>query len=166
MGILIDTDDFVGKCCIATDDYTDDHLNDYIDSFEKKFLVSLLGVELFDLFQADLVAQVPQTPRFISIFNEFFLDKYSCVFCSEGMKKMLTQMVYFEYVRDQSLKNTVSGTVQNRSELANQVPSFNAAIQRWNSGADTFRTIQWFICDDPTTYPEFNGQLIDYTSGI
>ena len=76
MGILIDTDDFQGKWCIAVDDYSEDHLNDYIDTFEKKLLVSLLGVELFDLFQADLVDQVPQTARFVSIFNEFFMKLF------------------------------------------------------------------------------------------
>jgi hypothetical protein len=166
MGILIDTDDFVGKWSIATDDYTDDHLNDYINTYEKRFLVFLLGSELFDLFQADLVAQVPQTARFISIFNEFYIDDGSCVFVSEGMKKMLLGMVYFQYVRDQSLKNTVSGTVRNQAELATQQPAFNSVVQRWNQSTDTFQNIQWYICDNSTTYPEYNGQLIQHTSGI
>jgi hypothetical protein len=152
MGILIDTDDFVGKWSIATDDYTDDHLNDYINTYEKRFLV--------------FVAQVPQTARFISIFNEFYIDDGSCVFVSEGMKKMLLGMVYFQYVRDQSLKNTVSGTVRNQAELATQQPAFNSVVQRWNQSTDTFQNIQWYICDNSTTYPEYNGQLIQHTSGI
>jgi hypothetical protein len=166
MGILIDTDDFVGKWQIATDDYSTDHLDDYINTYEKQFLVYLLGAELFGLFQADLVAQVPQAARFVSIFNEFFIDDGSCVFHSEGMKKMLLGMVYYHYVKDNELKQTPSGTFKNNSELATKAPSFNSIVQRWNQSTDTFGTIQWYICDNSTTYPEYNGQLIQHTSGI
>lgn len=166
MGILIDTDDFKGKWFIPTDDYSEDRLNDYIDTFEKKYLVYLLGKELFDEFQADLVAQVPQTARFVSIFNEFFIDDGSCVFHSEGMKKMLLGMVYFHYVRDNDVKQTPSGTFKNTSELANSFTSFPQIVQRWNQSIDSWRNIQWYICDNPNDYPEYNGQLIDYTSGI
>ena len=166
MGILIDTDDFVGKWNIAVDDYSEDRLNDYIDTFEKQYLVYLLGVELFDLFQADLVLQVPQTARFVSIFNEFFIDDGSCVFHSEGMKKMLLGMIYFQYVRDNDIKQTPSGTYKNTSELANSFPSFNSVVQRWNQSIENYQTIQWYICDNPTIYPEYNGQLIQHTSGI
>ena len=166
MGILIDSEDFVGKWAIAQDDYSTDRLDEYITTFEKQYLVYLLGVELFDLFQADLVAQVPQTARFVSIFNEFYIDDNSCVFHSEGMKKMLLGMVYFQYVRDNDIKQTPSGTFKNNSELATKFPSFNQVVQRWNQSTDTFGTIQWYICDNPTTYPEYNGQLIQHTSGI
>jgi len=166
MGILIDTDDFVGKWNIAVDDYSEDRLNDYIDTFEKQYLVYLLGVDLFDLFQADLVAQVPQTARFISIFNEFFIDDGTCVFHSEGMKKMLLGMIYFQYVRDNDIKQTPSGTYKNTSELANNFPSFNGVVQRWNQSIENYQTIQWYICDNPTIYTEYNGQLIQHTSGI
>jgi hypothetical protein len=166
MGILIDADDFVGKWKIATDDYSETELDDYITTFEKKFLVALLGVELYDLFAADLVAQVPQTAIYISIFNEFYIDDSSCVFHSEGMKKMLLGLIFFQYVRDQDIKNTVSGTVRNQSELANQIPSFNSVVQRWNQSTDTFGVIQWYICDNSTSYPTYNGQLIQHTSGI
>ena len=166
MGILIDSEDFVGKWAIAQDDYSTDRLDDYITTFEKKFLVYLLGVELFDLFQADLVAQVPQTARFISIFNEFYIDDGGCVFHSEGMKKMLLGMVYFHYVRDNDIKQTPSGTYKNTSELATKFSSFNGVVQRWNQSTDTFQSIQWYICDNYTTYPEYNGQLIQHTSGI
>ena len=166
MGILIDTDDFVGKWVIPTDDYSEERLDDYINTFEKKFLVYLLGVELFDLFQADLVAQVPVTPIYQSIFNEFYIDDGSCVFHSEGMKKMLLGMVYFHYVRDNDIKQTPSGTYKNTSELANSFPSFNQVVQRWNQSSDSYQAIQWYICDNDATYPEYNGQLIQHTSGI
>jgi hypothetical protein len=166
MGILIDADDFVGKWAIAQDDYSTDRIDEYITTFEKKYLVELLGVELFDLFQADLVAQVPQTAIYISIFNEFYIDDGSCVFHSEGMKKMLLGMIYFQYVRDNDIKQTPSGTFKNTSELANAFPSFNQVVQRWNQSTDTFGVIQWYICDNPTDYPTYNGQLIQHTSGI
>ena len=166
MGILIDSEDFTGKWKIATDDYSEVELDDYISAYEKKYLVALLGVELYDLFAADLNNQVPQTAIYTSIFNEFYIDDSTCVFHSEGMKKMLLGLIFFQYVRDQDVKNTVSGTVRNQSELAVQIPAFNSVVLRWNQSIDTFRNIQWYICDNETDYPTYNGQSIDYTSGI
>ena len=33
----------------------------YLDKYEKEFLVNLLGAELYDLFVSDLVGGIPQT---------------------------------------------------------------------------------------------------------
>jgi hypothetical protein len=73
MGILINKEDFIGKWSIAFNEYTSEELDDFIEENEKKFIVSLLGAELGQLFIDDLVAQVPQTARFISIYNEFLI---------------------------------------------------------------------------------------------
>jgi hypothetical protein len=166
MGILINKEDFIGKWSIAFNEYTSEELDDFIEENEKKFIVSLLGAELGQLFIDDLVSQVPQTARFISIYNEFFIDDGDCVFISDGMKKMMLGFVFFDYVRHQDKKNTISGMVQNESELANQIPSFNVVVNRYNLAAETAKNIQWYICENEPTYPEYNGQFIDYTSGI
>ena len=51
-----------------------DNIEAYIASTEPKFLRDLLGNTLYELFVADLVANVPQTQRFIDIFDEFYID--------------------------------------------------------------------------------------------
>lgn len=166
MGLIIDKEDFTGKWSIAFDEYTGEELDEYIETYEKKFIVSLLGAELAELFIADLTAQVPSEARFLSIFNEFFIDDGDCVFISDGMKKMMLGLIFFHYVSDQHEKNTVSGTVRNNSELASQIPSFNICVNRWNLATETAKNIQWYICENESLFPEYNGQYIEYTSGI
>ena len=81
----------------------------YLDKYEKYFLVHLLGADLYALFIADLVAGVPQTARFLDIYNPFEIDDGGCVRYSEGMKSAVMQYVYFYAVRDLSVKKTNTG---------------------------------------------------------
>lgn len=166
MGLLIDAEDFTGRWQIATDCYSETELDAYINKYEDQYLTMLLGVALRDLFVADLTAQVPVTARFTDIFNPFNIDDDNCVRRSEGMKEMLLGLVYFHYVRDQRIKNTVSGNVQNQSELATMHNQSSGMVLRYNEAVDTYCEIQWYIDDNIGTYPEENMQFIEHISGI
>jgi hypothetical protein len=167
MGILINSDDFVGVFELSQGTYQDDDIDAYIDQREKDILVNLLGVELFDLFEADLVAQVPATPIYQTIYNPFQFDDDSCVRLSDGMKKMLLGLIYFYYVRDDSSVNTAMGNRVNDAENSRESNSSERGlVQRYNKAIDTYQSIQWYICDFKTDYPTYNGQHKSHTSGI
>lgn len=167
MGILIDSDDFVGVFELAQGTYIDADIDAYIDQREKDILVNLLGVELFDLFEADLVSQVPATPIYETIYNSFYIDDDSCVRSSDGMKKMLLGLIYFYYVRDDSSVNTAMGNRVNNAENSRESNSSERGlVQRYNKAVDTYQSIQWYICDNDDVYPTYNGQYKSHTSGI
>ena len=70
MSIVVNTD-FKGEYNVSKNCY--DLIDFYIEKYEKKYLTKLLGAELYALFIADLTVtdpQVPQTQRFIDIFDE------------------------------------------------------------------------------------------------
>tara|TARA_R110001632_G_C11291678_1_gene412907 strand:- start:542 stop:1042 length:501 start_codon:yes stop_codon:yes gene_type:complete len=166
MSIVVNTD-FKGEYNISKNCY--DQIDSYIEEYEKKYLLKLLGAELYALFIADLTVtepQVPQTTRFLDIFNSFAKDESNCIIESEGMRKMLTQLIYFHYVRENQVINTAGGTVSNSVELGLNASFKGNIVQVYNQGINNSHSIQWYICDNLTVYPEENIQILQNTSGI
>ena len=166
MSIVVSTD-FKGEYNVSKNCY--DQIDTYIEKYEKKYLLKLLGAELYALFIADLTVsdpQIPQTTRFLDIFNSFAKDESNCIIESEGIRKMLTQLIYFHYVRENQVINTAGGTVSNSVELGKPASFKGNIVQSYNEGVNNSHSIQWFICDNSTVYPEENIQLLQNTSGI
>ncbi len=159
---LLTPDDYkVGILQIATNKINVVNLLVYITDFEKNYLQELLGCDLYDLYVADLDGQGnPQTQRFIDIYDEFCIDEDDCgiQWKSEGIFQMTKEFVYWEYVRNQPVTNTSTGDVANQNEVSRETSSSETRIYRtYNEAINTYRAIQWFICDNETVYPEYNG---------
>ena len=77
MSVLnITTADFgKGKFELHKGMYEQQKINDYIDKYEKAYLVQLLGADLYTLFVADLINGIPVDPIFVSLYEEFMYDK-------------------------------------------------------------------------------------------
>lgn len=160
-----------GKYKIAQDNFSQATLTAYITKFEKRYLQDLMGIELYNLFVADLVANIPQTQRFEDIYNEFAEDDDGLVsglsgmassgnkiVRSEGIKEMLKGFIFFEYNRDLPVKNTMTGNVQEDNENSKVLTSLKAGItEKYNEAIATYKAIQWKLEDESATYPEYNG---------
>ena len=160
MAIVLKSD-FVGAYFISQTLY--DSLDTFIEKFEKQYLLQMLGAELYKLFIADLntaTPRVPLTQIYLDIFNEFLVDNDTNVIASDGIRKMLIQFIYFEYIRETQLKNTANGTVQNAAELGVMRSWENNIVTSYNEGVTNTRAIQWYICENETSYPTYNGQQI------
>lgn len=149
-----------GKYELHTGMYEQEKINAYIDKYERQYLVKLLGVDLFNLFVADLVNGIPQSPIYASLYNPFEYD-YSvggCIVFSEGMVDMIKGFIYFEYLKDQTNQIAVSGNVRPVGENSNPVNNVNSMIyNRYNESIRTFKAIKTFICDNLNDYLEYNG---------
>ena len=166
MSDIIQLTDFEsGEYTIPQDCYSD--IQPYLDKYEKKYLIELLGCELYDLFIADLVGGVPQTQIYIDIYNEICEDEGSAIVRSEGMKIMLIEIVYFYIVRDLAVKKSSSGVGFNVNEVTDG-PTYSGfnIVEAFNEGVKNYRVIQWYICDNSTDYPDYNGQGLNVISGI
>lgn len=164
---IIRATDFTGEYKIATDVYNS--IDTYITKYEKNILLHLLGADLYDLFIADLTAPTPQTPQtaiYTAIFNPFQLDDGGLIVISEGIKTMLIQYIYFFILRDNLNIKTPTGTVnmQNENSTAAKFTGFNLE-ESYNDSIDNFDAIQWFINDNLTDYPDYNGQHLSYIGG-
>jgi hypothetical protein len=156
-----------GPYCIATNKHTTSQLQSYIDEWEVKYLEDMLGCALYTLFAADLNSGVPQSQRFIDIFNPFCIDDDCGQRRSEGIKTMIEKFVFWKYVRDQKVSNTNTGNIVNSNEVSRETSfSESKLYQIYNEAIKTYCNIQWYICDNSNLYPEFEGIVKRKTSWL
>lgn len=164
---IVDLNDFVGEIKLPKTSFSD--IDKYIEQCEEDVLINLLGAELYGLFKADLTTsepQIPQTDRFIKLFNPFYIDKDDLIVCSKGMKKMLAQFIYFEFIRDLQYEQTASGTMKTNSELGIHAEGLSNEVAIYNKAVNNVHAIQWYIYENKENYQEENSQTFNHTSGI
>jgi hypothetical protein len=161
MAYIIAPEDLeVGRFSLAINNYSEEENQAYIDYYEKFYLTRLLGADLYTLFINDLLNGIPQTQRFIDIFNPYSIDKDNCLYISDGIKVMLEGLVFTEIAR-KDIKRTLAGSTRNVSDNGEIIPAGRTYLtQAFNLSVDTYQEIQSFIEDDEATYPEYNGVLI------
>jgi hypothetical protein len=156
-----------GVFALPLNDFTEKNLQSYINRYEKIYLQMLLGCELEQLFIDDLDENnIPQSERFQKIFNEFcYDDDCDTILQSFGILDMLKSFIYFEYGRKISNQLSSVGGRRNVGENQEYVQdSGTPLLDNYNNGVESYQSIQHFICDNDYDYPEYNGQLIEYTS--
>ena len=166
MATILTIDDFEnGRYKIPVNPTQEIDLMDKIEYVENTYLPKLFGVELYDLFIADLdlpVAGDPTAPRFVKVFNSFnYQQNGGCkkIVRSEGIKEMLKAFVYYLYTRDEVSRITTVGIKKTDSENSQNISAIKHDItSRINQGVMTYHAIQYYICNnDEFDYPEFDG---------
>ena len=165
---IVTKSDFTGEYLIAQDQYS--NIDSYIATYEKKYLTMLLGADLYALFIADLTPtspQVPQTQRFLDVFNPFDKDECNSLIVSQGMKQMLIQFIYFHVLRDNLNFKSTTGTVRMKNENSSE-SMYNGynLVESYNQGVCNAWSIQWFVNDNSADYSEENMQHFELMSGI
>jgi hypothetical protein len=163
MGILLSNNDFIGNYSIPQNIYTKELLDYYIDENEEPILYGLLGVDLANLFIADLSNGVPQSARFLAIYNAFAYNENYQMVLSKGIKEMLKGFVYFDFVRNQQNESEISGATQKKG--TNSTPSNYQGVwlvKFYNNACDTYKAIQEYIEKENATYPEYKGSKLNY----
>lgn len=161
MSILTIADFGTGKFELSTGMYDLAKIQEYIDKYEKKYLLHLLGAELYAEFNADLIAGggYPTEQRFIDIWEPFEIDYSLEIIISEGIKEMLRGFIYFEYVKDLENQITPAGMVKPMPENSeNPGTLFSLMYTRYNDGCKTYKSIQKRICIYRSDYVKFNGK--------
>jgi hypothetical protein len=161
--IILSGTDFSGKWELAKSN--NDKIDDYILEYEEQYLTELLGKELYDLFVDDLDAGIPQEQIYKDIFDPFTLKINQVVYTSKGMKKMLLGLIYFQYVRDNRIKQSMNGAVEQETEVS--VKSDNTFLySRYNDAVTTYQAIQVYINENLDVYPTFEGLVKRKTSFV
>jgi hypothetical protein len=154
MGLLITKSDFTGVYALSTS--ISDKITAYIAEYEEKYLRELLGVTLFNSFKADVNSYLPQTAKYLTIFNEINSDEYGFLLHSDGMKKMILGFVYYEFIVGTTIQHTNTGLVANVNEISVNA-DFSLAMMVYNKSIDTYRNIQYYIEQNGNNYEDFAG---------
>jgi len=146
--MFLTVQDFTGKYQLSTGMYDVAKLQDYIDKYEKRYLIELFGAKLYDEFISDLnIQNVPKSPNFQKIFNPFYENiTFRQLIISEGIIEMLKGFVYFEYSKDLINQMTPYGNVRPISENSEPVSTLYTMIYtRYNEAIKSYRAIQTYI---------------------
>lgn len=161
--MILKTSDFTGIYKISKNQYTEIQLLDELFYFQNSYLSDMLGDELYKLFLSDLVNDYPTTQRFIDIFEPLKIEVCKTELKSKGIKEMLLGFSFFEFVRKQHIRNTVSGNVVNNNDLGTPASNHFLLVSMYNKTLDTYSIIQEFIKQNIEIYPEFKGIRKEYT---
>lgn len=162
---LVLNSDFTGKYALSLTQYNTSVLDAYIEKYTKRYLLKLLGAELYDLFIADLDAstpQVPQTAPYTTIFNEFHLNINGELVVSNGIVEMLKGFIYYEYSKDIAQVQTPIGNVQPSGENGLTTGVNMTLTTRYNEAVDTFKAIQEYIEYNIQDFATYNGVEAKY----
>jgi hypothetical protein len=158
MARFVTSSEFNNKFELSVGMYSDDKIQAYIDRYEESYLVQLLGVELYNLFIADLdVSNVPQASRFVKIFNPFNEQVAFSLMMSKGIKDMLMGFIYFEYLKDLITQTTSVGVVKPEEQNSKVITAHTTIYGKYNESIKTFNAIQDYIFFNMNTYTEFRG---------
>ena len=133
---MINTTDFKGKWAIAQNSFS--KLQDYIDRYEPKYLVDLMGKELADDFIAD-----PSDVKWDDLKATGF-----------GLTSLLVGFVYFEYVRDLPFRVTNGNVMYTQEENGSTVITAIVLRQRYNECVRDYREMQKYLKEN---FDEFKG---------
>ncbi len=155
MGLYVNTSDFQGQDKVAKDKFTTTDLDLYIEQYEVYWLQQLLGAELYEEFAVDfaITGVMPTAPKFQEIWFPFAKDDNCYIRESKGIKKMLTLLINFEYIRDSKVKNNIGGVNINQQANSEEAEFHQTNIYtNYNEAINTYRSIQWLICENPNGY--------------
>jgi len=152
--MFITVADFIGKFELHTGMYVQSNIQAYIDKYEKRYLIELLGATLYADFIANQV-----DPEFVKIIDPFDEDHDFCIISSDGIKSMLLGFVYFEYLKDLTNQITPVGNVRPVGENSADVSTlYTMMYGRYNDSIRTYRAIQYYICvGTEFVYNDYNG---------
>ena len=161
MGLIIVKEDFVGKFDLVKS--INDKIESYIETYEESYLRELLGINLFNLYKADVANHLPVTDSYLTITNPLYVEQSGYSIVSNGIKDMLLGFIFFEYVRDNKIKQSMSGSVVNGVDSSNNDFTQEFLFQRYNESIDIYKNIQLYIELNKSTYTTYNGFTKGYS---
>lgn len=165
MANICEITDFTGELSLSVDDFTRVKFDSFRDEYQVTAIYNLLGVELGKLFLADLdVSGVPVTAKYLTIYNALAFEENGCNFVSLGIKDYVKRMVYFNFVRNNSVRVTMGGNTGVRAENGTNLIDGMFVTLAYNKGIRSAHAIQLYVDNNLSEYPEYNGNYINYDS--
>jgi len=117
------------------------NLQEFIDKYEKKFLIELFGVTFYNELIAGLALPDidPEKAKWLAIVNE------------TDLKQMIANYVYWFYKRDETTQSGGISEAKAKAENANVTNSIDKQVRAWNEMVQMVRLFDL----STETYPDF-----------
>lgn len=186
MSSIVNCECFKGFHCIAQNCYNEEALKCYINQYETYYLNKLLGCELASQL-CDYIDGRENDPDNTPINEELELiikpfckseDTSCCGSCcnkceiqSQGIKHVLTGLIYYRYMSVEPYINTTAGAGRMQFSNMDMISNINirrVGDMRWNDAVCSWEAIQKCIINeqsncpsDEQKYENYNGCNLD-----
>lgn len=164
MSTYLTPDDFVGEYAIAQG-FADEgaKIQEYIDTYERQYLIRLLGAELYDIFNT---GYANAEADYVKLYEVLYFDSELLCrpFISEGMEIMLKGFVYSHFRKQDLGVATTNGQVEMKPEGGKLAKDeYSNIIALYNKSVKTSCAIRQYILENLTTYPTYKGVELQFT---
>lgn len=158
---IIDETYFVGELSLPTDNAGKvNKLQVYIDRAQKKYLIDVLGYELYALFIAEL--PTPSSQRFTDILEgaDFTntitgLEDHWDGLTNTELQSLLAYFTYYQFLKSNQRGETGNGTTSNLFENSEKVSSIFNQQQAYNLGVEQYKKLRDYLLTNSDTYTEW-----------
>ena len=99
----------------------------------------------------------PVTDIYLTLYDRLNFEYCNRLLTSFGIKNILLSIIYFYYVRDNVVKQTVNGDVKIQTEVS-QPADQTYLLLRYNEAIMAYSVIQRYCLENETlVYPTFKG---------
>lgn len=138
---LITINDFKGELSLALTKSDINQLNEVIDTITPEYMQKLLGIDVYEDFETDIVNDTPEA-KWTNLWNGVkYTDNYTSASVKfEGCKKMMVHFIYYHLKKSNTFA-TLQGDYNN--EVDNSTISNNDVTNRkidkiFNKGYDIY----------------------------
>lgn len=114
------------------------NLQEFIDKYEKKFLLELFGVTFYN----ELIAGLEEDPA---------PQKWTDLVNTTDLKEMIANYVYWHWKRDETTQSAGTSEVKTKTDNSTPVNSIDKQVRAWNEMVGMVRLFDL----STTTYPNF-----------
>lgn len=169
MSILTSADFENGETKISQNQFNIANFNTFLtEAKENSYIKDILGTTLGQAFIADLTGD-PATPtdaKYQLIFSFFSFDESGINESCIGLKEILKYLFYNEFVSGQNIINQSGGNSSVRIEASNPEGLIKRSTVIYNRAVENICILQYYVCQDSTSYPDYNGKFFHLESAI
>lgn len=153
--LILDRSDFRGLYAITFPKVNDADIvvEEVLEVIERRYLVKLLGSELFAELQSD-----PNDSKFADLFKPLQENNYY----SDGLKEVLKVFVYIDYQRKNHVMSTENGRVVKDSSTGTYTSAYVRDILSYNLAVDGWKAIQRYCRKNKDLRNKFRGDDLHY----
>jgi len=126
------------------------NLQEFIDKYEKKFLIELFGVTFYNELINGLTPVPVEPPTDPETFEPID-PKWTVVVEETDLKQMIANYVYWHWKRDETTQSAGTSEVKTKTDNSTPVNSIDKQVRAWNEMVGMVRLFDL----STETYPDF-----------
>lgn len=159
--MIIDYTYFVGKTILPQVGNTEGRstVESFIETYETEYLKKVLGYDLWKAFTDGIEGSGTPDQRWVDLLEgaEYTCQSHTKLWPGfEAKPSPISQYVYYQFMQDGAINNTLVGTATQAVDNNNKVAPFEKMIDAWNDMVELNILLWNFLYANRSVYPEWD----------